>query len=281
MPRTPGNTLALIADLLARAEGGTTQAERDLALSRAQKEAARHGIDLAEAAYERARRGVPMEPEERRIVIGERGAAGLKTLSEFFVRICQVNDIHCLISTSGDTVFAHGMATDIDTAEMLYASLVVQNDVACEEWLATGEYRRQAAGARVWSPARGRYVPAKPHRGVARRNFTRGFVVRVVELLHEAKAQAGEEAEREARASGRPDAVTTTALALRAKSAAVESFHRDVLRERGIRSSWRGDRAADRSIDPSAWRAGHTAGGRADLDRRGTRGLPGGGAPRR
>lgn len=259
---TDDSRLALIADLLARAEGGTTQAERDLALARAQREAARHGIDLAEAAYHQAQRGMPVTPEERTVVIGVKGTAGLKTLCEFFVRICQVNDVHCLVARTGETVYAHGMSSDIDTAEMLYASLLVQMNVACEEWLATGEYRRRAA---------------RPHRGVARRNFADGFVVRIIQLLYDAKTQARDEAEAASRAASGaadPGAVTTTALALRAKSEAVEAFHHGIIRERRIRGSWSGDRRG-RHVDVGARRAGRSAADRADLGRRGARGLPG------
>lgn len=274
MPRTDESALTLIADLLARAEGGSTQAERDLALARAQREAARHGIDLAEAAYAQAQRGVPMEPEERTVVIGRPGTAGLKTMCEFFVRICHVNDVQCLVSRAGDRVFAHGVGTDIDVAETLYASLIVQLNVACEEWLATGEYRRVAQARRVWSPAQARYVPARPNRGVARRNFADGFVVRVVQLLAQAAQEARTEAEEASRAAGDDSgAVTTTALALRAKADAVEAFHRGIVRERRIRGSWSGDRR-QRNVDAGAWHAGHAAGDRADLGARGTRGLP-------
>ncbi|GAB95873.1 hypothetical protein BJY21_000957 [Kineosphaera limosa] len=274
--------LALIADLLARAEDpNTTTAERELSLQRAQREAARHGIDLAEAAYAQAQRGRPMEPEERRVDIGTSGTPGLKIYADLFLALAQINDLKCLITMSGSHVFAHGMPSDLDMAEAMYASLLVQMNIAAEQWLATGEYQGEARAQRVWSRADRAYRPGRPHKGVARRNFQRGFIGRIAALLQEQKEEArreAEEASQAARAAAEPTAnhraLTTTALALRAKSEAVDAYHAAILAERKIRRHYNGQQGGQGHV--TAHLAGRAAADRADTTRRGTRGLPSG-----
>lgn len=276
--------LSLIADLLARAEDPhTTQAERDLSLQRAQRESARHGIDLAEAAYAAAQRGKPMEPEERRIIIGKSGTRGLRIYTDLFLCVARINDLKNLISSDGSTVWAHGMASDIDMAETIYASLLVQMNVAAEEWLATGEYLgdfNPDDPGYVWSERTYGYEKRRaPNKGVARRNFQRGFIARIDHLLWLEKAEArwdAENAAEEARDAAEPTqnhrAMTTTALALRAKSQAVENFHDKILKDQKIRGSYRGERGP-RQSHYIAEMAGRSAADRADTSKRGTKGI--------
>ena len=261
-----GDRLALIADLLARAERSDSQAERELAMARAQKEAARHGIDLAEAAYANARAGAAPEPEERSVLIGKPRTAGLRTFAALYLAVAEVNGIKCLISRDASKIFAHGMPSDLDMAETLYASLVVQMEAGAQAWIDAGTWRSQHHRDVISSTGR---PPAAPNAGVARRSFRRGFTARTSGLLLAAADEAKAEALAEARAlnagealNRRADtaedasgtAVTSTALALRAKEKAVAEFHRRRTREQGARGTWR-PRGSE-SVSVSGYRAG-------------------------
>lgn len=286
----PDPQLRLIADLLARAERSDSQAERDLALARAQREAARHGIDLAEAAYARARAGAPVEPEERSVTIGRARTPGLKTFTALFVAVCHANDIQCLIARDSTRVYAHGMASDLDVAETLYASLVVQMDVALGEWLAAGEHLRRDPRD-PWGRARRSAAPAPPNLGVVRRSFREGYTARVARLLLEAKEATVRERIAESSAARGAGSVpggrrgsaagpqghaagelTSTALALREKTKSVETLHRRRMAELGARGSWTGRRDGAQ-LHESAAQAGWEAGGRADMRGRARRGI--------
>lgn len=258
--RRRGGRLALIADLLARAEGSDSPSERELALARAQKEAARHGIDLAEAAYANLAAGRAPEPEERTVTLGTPRTPGLRTFAALYLTVAEVNGIKCLISRDSSRIFAHGMPTDLDMAETLYASLLVQMDTGAEEWLATGTYLRERTR-----------TGAAPNKGVARRSFRKGFTARTAALLitaaHEAKEEALAEAALTQRAHGHPGtAMTSTALALRAKEKAVEDYHQQVIRDQGIRSTWRPRDHA--STSPTGYRAGERHAERTHRTRR-------------
>lgn len=263
--------LALIADLLARAERSDSPHERELSLARAQKEAARHGIDLAEAAYaNRAAQAAP-EPEERTVSIGRPRSPGLRTFTALFLVVAQANDLKCLVARDGSRVFAHGMAADIDMAETIYASLLVQMEADADRWLASGAYLRERRRDIVGEGRR------HPDAGVARRSFRTGFTSRTAELLikatdevrREALAAAEAAQAQTARADSDPahsGALTSTALALRAKEEAVETFHQRVIAEQNVRGTFRATTRGNVSL--GGYHAGRAAADRAHAKRR-------------
>lgn len=265
--------LALIADLLARAERSDSPAERELSLARAQKEAARHGIDLAEAAYANRTAAAPPEPEERTVQIGKPRSPGLRTFTALFLVVAHANGLKCLVARDGSRVFAHGMAADIDMAESIYASLLVQMEADADRWLASGAYLRERRRDILGEGRRA------PDAGVARRSFRTGFTSRTGELLrsaaeearHEALAEAGA---RELGAGSSPDhdptapeagALTSTALALRAKEEAVDEFHRRTIKEQNVRGTFRTTTRANVSL--GGYHAGREAAERAHARR--------------
>lgn len=195
--------LSLIADLLARAERSDSPAERELSLARAQKEAARHGIDLAEAAYANREAASAPEPEERTVEIGRPRSPGLRTFTALFLVVAHANDLKCLVARDGSRVFAHGMPSDIDMAETIYASLLVQMETDADRWLASGAYLRERRRDILGEGRR------SPDAGVARRSFRTGFVSRTGELLTRASKEARREALSEAETRELPPGTTS------------------------------------------------------------------------
>lgn len=269
--------LALIADLLARAERSDSPHERELSLARAQKEAARHGIDLAEAAYANRTAQAAPEPEERTVSIGRPRSPGLRTFTALFLVVAQANDLKCLVARDGSRVFAHGMPADIDMAETIYASLLVQMEADADRWLASGAYLRERRRDIVGDGRR------SPDAGVARRSFRTGFTSRTAELLAHASEEAKREALAEAEAAralgagagsgggaGCPGsssgALTSTALALRAKEKAVDEFHRRAIAEQNVRGTFRATTRGNVSL--GGYHAGRAAAERAHKTRR-------------
>lgn len=270
--RPTRDRLALIADLLARAERSDSPHERELSLARAQKEAARHGIDLAEAAYANAAAGVAPEPEERTVEIGRSRSPGLRTFTALFLVVAHANDLKCLVARDGSRVFAHGMPSDIDMAETIYASLLVQMEADADRWLSSGAYLRERRRDIIGEGRR------TPDAGVARRSFRRGFTSRTGELLAEATQEARREALAEAdrrelgpatgergRAGAPGTSITSTALALRAKEKAVDEFHRQVIREQNVRGTFRAGTSGNVSL--GGYHAGREAAERAHARR--------------
>ncbi len=288
---TKRDRLSLIADLLARAERSDSPAEREISLARAQKEAARHGISLAEASYANRAAASAPEPEERTIEIGRPRSPGLRTFTSLFLAVARANDLQCLVARNGSRVFAHGMPSDIDMAETIYASLLVQMEADAQRWLDSGAYLRERRFDIIGDGRRA------PDAGVARRSFRLGFVSRTSELLAAASQEARREAlaEAEARelaagvgaagagagaASGvgagavsgagaarGSGALTSTALALRAKEKAVDEFHQRIITEQKIRSTYRG--RATGNVSLGGYHAGRAAAERAHASRRG------------
>ncbi len=244
--------LALIADLLARAGCSDSQAERELATARAQREATRLGIDLAEAAHLAAARGQAPEPEERTVGIGPQRSPGLATLTRLYLVVASVNDVKCFVSAGGALVYAVGMPADLDLTESLYTGLLLQMEQSATAWLDSGAYR----GERFFD-SRGR--PRRADRGVARRSFRAGFTERTRELLSQAAREAREEALDEAFARAPGSArreLTSTAIALRAKATALEEHYRQRARDRQVRGTWRG---AASTVSIAGWQAGRDA----------------------
>lgn len=147
---TPGDrTLERIAALLAQAENAGTEAEAATFMEKAQQLATLRGIDLARARSHTKSKETTT-PVQKTVVIGERGKKGLSTFTNLFLEIARANDIRCNIAHNHTRVYCYGFAEDIEAAEILYASLVVQMVDACEKFLATGEYKNETIYRQVY-----------------------------------------------------------------------------------------------------------------------------------
>ncbi|WP_068148625.1 DUF2786 domain-containing protein [Rhodococcoides corynebacterioides] len=248
--------LTRIGGLLRQAESTDNPHEAEAFMEAAQRLATAASIDLAVARSHASGGQSRSGPVQRTVEIGERGKRGLKTYVRLFVAIAAANDVTCDVLSTSTQVYAYGFASDIDTTQALYASLVVQMVRASDAYISSGAYR-DATVDRVVRPGYGRArVERKPLAAVtARIEFQSAFADRIGARLAAVKAEIT------ADAVAASDATTGTALALRDKDLALTDFYRSTSTARG---RWRGN-AAPTSFSRAARRAGDHAGRRARL----------------
>jgi hypothetical protein len=273
-----------ISKLLRQAEKAGTPEEADAFMAKAQQLATATAIDLEVARQHVADKERRKVPTMRQVKIGEQGKRLLHTYVELFLAIARANDITCDIAHNSTYVYAFGFDTDIDVAEALYASLVVQMVEASNAYLHSGEFKAEKiwvpggyrrTGKRYYNEWTDRYVQDTEYvEGrykstptiTARKSFQVAFARKVGQRLTEARGQAiaaaeAAEAELIIPVSGVPDAASTgTALVLRAKEVEVRDFYKATSRARG---SYRGGRSSTSS--GHARNAGREAGAKARL----------------
>lgn len=178
--------LSRIGGLLRRAEGTDNPHEAEAFLTAAQRLATASSIDLAVAREHDPAARQRCAPISRQVAIGQAGKRGLKTYVQLFVQIGRANDLTCDVAGNSTYVIAYGFASDIDTTELLYASLVVQMVTASDAYLKSGEYKHQTAQqvvTRDFGPWRRRVVEEKALSPItARLNFHSAFAERIEEL---------------------------------------------------------------------------------------------------
>lgn len=261
--------LARIAALLRKAEGTDNEHEADAYLQAAQRLATLASVDLAVARAHTTQREQRVVPTQRTIEIGEAGKRGLRTYVLLFLVIGRANDLICDVARNSTRVFAYGFEADIDAAEALYASLVVQMVRASDHFIKSGAHADEVVvrPVRIEEPTR---IPgftrsriiheARPvHATTARINFQEAFAARIGERLHEARTAAREEAVTADAAAGQRAA--GVALALRDRELALTDHYRASSTARG---SWSGGRATAGYSEASR-RAGDRAGRSARL----------------
>lgn len=261
--------LSKIAGLLRQAEGTDNPYEAEAFMDAAQRLATASAIDLALArAHDPAERR-RTTPISRQISVGDVGKRGLKTYVQLFVAIARANDVTVDVAGNSTFVLAYGYASDIDTCEALYTSLVVQMVSASDAYLRSGAYKDEMS-ARVVRRGSGwtsrRVVERKPLAPItARLNFQSAFAERIGHRLAEARAAqqaaaiAAEGDEPVGGDSGGRSA--STEIVLRDKEIEVRNFYRSESRARG---TWRPS-SASAGYSEGARRAGDRAGRRARL----------------
>lgn len=258
--------LARIAKLLRQAEATTNEHEREAFLGKAQELATRQSVALALARAHADRSRPRAEPEYRDLVLGTRGQRGLRKLVLLMVAIGSANDVRFTVLRDNTRVTAYGFAADLDVVSALWSSLVVQMVEECERWLDAGQHLREVT--RVWSAADHAWVVKTTPTITARLSFYQAYADRIGRRLQQAREQTVAEL-----ASTTDRLPVSTALALREKSRAVESYFEVESRRAGARGRWRA--ATGKGAHSRAGqRAGTRAADRADLT--GTRRLGGG-----
>ena len=142
-------SLERIAGLQNQAENAGTEAEAAVFMEKAQQLATLRGIDLAKARS-LTKSKEKTTPIQKTVTIGERGKRGLSTFTNLFIEIARAQDIKINISHNHTRVYCYGFSEDIEAAEILYASLVVQMVDASEKYLATGEYKNETVYKQVY-----------------------------------------------------------------------------------------------------------------------------------
>lgn len=251
-------TIAKIAALLNKADRTDNEHEADAFLKAAQRLATLEQIDLAKArAHTQNKENTA--PEQRSIVIGQRGQKGLRTFVDLFLGIAHANDVRVDIARNATKVYAYGYREDIDVTEALYAHLLAQMATECRRFLASGEHKNETVWreVRAVSPTTGRFeyeykqvpVPTLAVRLEFQAAFSRRIGIRLAEARREAEAEA----------TGDDDTATSgTALVLADKRDAIASYYDS---ESTAKGHYRGQRLTTQSLSGRV--AGDAAGQRA------------------
>lgn len=266
-----------ISKVLNQAENASTAEEAAAFMEMAQKLASANAIDLALARQRTAKREEREQPMQKRIQLGTSGTRSLKDYVSLFVAIAGSNDLKINIAHNSTYVILFGMPSDIEVAEVLYNSLVVQMVQAAQDYLASGEYKNELVFVRKpiydvgfdWTGRKVRYLVdyetvQKPVDGrVARRNFYEGFVSRIDKRLRKAASEALADALQIEATNDQTDGPGTT-LVLASKKEEVADFYKQKSTARG---SYRGRSGGAHSS--SSRSAGSAAGERARLSSQG------------
>lgn len=215
--------VAKIGKLLRHAEGASTEAERDAFLAKAQELATTHSIELALARAGHVRDEATAQPTFEAVRLGHAGQRSNVRYVSLMIAVARANDLRCTIRGDNTGVTLFGYAADIEVAKTLYASLVIQMVTDGDAYLRSGAHR-------------------PVHGSTARAAFYAGWTDRIGERLLEARDRAqlsaGAATEEVDPATG--DVSLAKVPALLAKDVEVEDYYGAMLRQHGVRGTWRG-----------------------------------------
>ncbi len=256
--------LTKIAGLLRKAETTDNEHEADAYLQAAQRLATLASVDLAVARAHTSATERRAVPTQRTISIGEPGKRGLRTFVQLFLEIGRANNLTCDIARDSSRVYAYGFDTDIDAAEALYSSLVVQMVRASDEYIKSKRYAQETVGRWVrvppdrasWRRPAQEWQERPVHATTARVNFQQAFAARIGARLKQASQQAQQQA-----VAADTSGTSGVELVLRAREVELREHYRSVSTARG---HWRGTSAVA-GYSELASRAGDRAGRTARL----------------
>ncbi len=133
-----------VSKLLTQAERAPEGSpEREAFMERAMALSQAYSIDLAMARMVQTRKERAEEPEERRYQTGVVGRPAAKHMTDLMLAICGENDLQVLISRSATFVYAHGMPSDHDVVERLFAMLSAQMVAEADAGLRRGDHKEE------------------------------------------------------------------------------------------------------------------------------------------
>ena len=133
-----------IAKLLNQAENAGTPEEAEVFMAAAQKLGSKYSVDLAKARHMTISKEKTL-PIQKTIRIGDK-VQGLKTLTDLYLGVARANDIKNTIAHDGSRVYSVGFREDIEIAEAMFASLMVQMQTALNEFKEEGSWKNES----VW-----------------------------------------------------------------------------------------------------------------------------------
>ena len=222
----PTKTLERVRNLLAKAEGTDNEHERDTFMKAAAALMAKYGIEQAMVETAQQERVTPID---KRFVV-EAGGGWAQRRGELIYHVAEALRCKCIMDRSRDgswVVHVFGYAADVERAEMLFTSLLLQ--------MASALNRLQVP-----------YYERSPR--AYRNSFLLGYINQVRKMLREREAQAVQEVPQDKR--------TGTEVALRDRSVVLASAVSEVyptIRHRKPKTSGGG------------YGAGRDAGSRANL----------------
>jgi hypothetical protein len=123
--------------------------EREAFMDRAMALSAAYSIDVAIARANQAKKERVEEPEERQYQVGQVGKnwrtpkAQNAHFVDLMLAICEANDLEVLISGSNVYVYAHGMPSDHEVAERMFAILAPQMVAEADKALKNGAHKEK------------------------------------------------------------------------------------------------------------------------------------------
>lgn len=245
--------LQKIAALLRHAEGSSTDHEMLAFTEAAQRIATAMSIDIEMARLQ----GELSDNTQPRLVqetieLVESSSKGFKNYINLFVVIAAANDVQCDVLRSAKTVYAFGYERDIALTKQLYQSLVVQMVKSCQEFLRSGEYKKETVQVYEKVSYYGVTRTVKKNKPIstitAKLNFQSAFSHRVGQRL--ANAKKTEIAEQQNMYSEN----TSVAVVVQSKNDAVRQYYKSASQAQG---RWR---PSSHTYSQSASFAGDKAG---------------------
>lgn len=259
-----------IGKLLAQAENpAATDAERETYLTKAQTLATAYSIDLEIARQRQADKTKRETPTHRRIYLSDLGVTarqGLHHYVRLFLALADVNDVDCNIAHNSTYVIPFGFPSDIEVTERLFASLVVQMVIACNDAIKSGEHKVDRYWVESYFDSRtcewkgGHYRNGDAR--IFKASFYEAFTSKVVARLRAAKREQAEKSVLVTDDETGETTSTTGALVLRQKVDDVKDYYKQNSKAKG---SWRGGSLGSRGHSSSGAVAGHEAGSNARL----------------
>ena len=250
-----------IAALLAMAESTTNEHEADAFLKKAQQLATNASVDLAMARAQTAKKEAREKPISKTIAIGELRQRANKHLIELFIQLGWANDLQMDIAHNSTYVIAYGMPSDIEVTEMLFNSVSTQMVVFANEWIRSKKWQDDTYfGSKLHKSGYKIPVRKKHTAATARGAFYAAFIKRVAKRVQEARTEVIKQRTKQDNST---NAVISTALVLREKTAEVKDFHKQTSNARGKWSGYSGAGASGKAGKSSD--AGTEAGSRAHI----------------
>lgn len=234
-----------LGNILAVADNGATEGERDDALRKAEQMAAVIGVELSVARAHHADKAKRETPEKRTFKVGDERSRYNAYLVELFGAIAGPHDVIVTVGSRNIFVFGYGLPSDLDIVHTLYGVAAVKMVTDANAALRRGEQRTA-----------GRYGRSVDGR-VYRAHFYQGFRSQLQTRLWEARRHAI--SADTSSATGQPGA----ALVLRDKAREVEEYYEDDAKHWSRRSTWKAPQRQDYVAD--AVRSGADSAARTDL----------------
>lgn len=212
--------LERLGKILALADNGSTEEERDSALRAAEEMAAALGVELAVARARHAERSRRETPVKGRFKVGDERSRYNAYLVELFCAIAGPHDVLVTVGWRNLYVFTYGLPSDQAIVEALYGVAAVRMTADADAALRRG---LQKTAGYYGEPVDGR---------VYRAHFYRGYKSQLQTRLWRARHAAI----RNAPAAGPGQAGTD--IVLRDKAQEVREFYQDETRHLGL-GTWK------------------------------------------
>lgn len=170
-----------IAALLAKAESSTFDEERDAFMAKAAELMERHRINELMLGLSRSRKATEQDPITKLEIIYDHTAFHI-AFRDFMAAIGQAFGFKVVWRKDGKAGWWYGFKSDLDMAETVYASLLIQVARAAEVYKQTAEYK---------------VLPKRMDKHVAKRSFISGFGSGAARKITEGRQVGQRDAEEE------------------------------------------------------------------------------------